>query len=174
MGWDFWNFVSTIGAFTIALSMLVFIHNWAKSKRKGKLASDDPWDGRTLEWTIPSPPPEHNFDIVPRVHERDDFWHRKYKEDKKGRPVPVPVGGSGEADAHGHGGHIHMPSPSYWPTVAAAGLPMMGWGVVRGAPLIAGETFQLTAMVVVLMGLGALTFLTGIFGWVLEPGTEPE
>jgi cytochrome c oxidase subunit I len=174
MGWDFWNFVSTIGAFMIALSMLVFMHNWAKSKRKGKLASDDPWDGRTLEWSIPSPPPEHNFDIVPRVHERDEFWHRKYKEDKKGRPVPVPVGGSGEADAHGHGGHIHMPSPSYWPTVAAAGLPMMGWGVVRGAPLIAGETFQLTAMVAVLMGLGALTFLTGIFGWVLEPGTEPE
>src|SRR5437867_9858547 len=76
MGWEFWNMISTIGAFTIALSMLVFMHNWSKSKRKVKIAPADPWDGRTIEWSIPSPPPEHNFDVVPHVHERDDFWHR--------------------------------------------------------------------------------------------------
>ncbi|MGH2721160.1 MAG: hypothetical protein ACRDJO_06100, partial [Actinomycetota bacterium] len=68
----------------------------------------------------------------------------------------------------------HMPSPSYWPTVAAAGLPIMAWGVVRGAPLYAGETFQLTGSVALMLAVGAITVLTGIFGWVLEPGTEPE
>jgi cytochrome c oxidase subunit 1 len=167
---------ATAGAFLIALSMLVFLHNWAKSKKKGRIASSDPWDGRTLEWAIPSPPPEHNFDVVPHVHERDDFWHRKYKEDKKGRPVPVPVGASSDAEAHGSGEHehIHMPSPSYWPAVAAAGLPLMGWGIVAGAPLFDSEKFELGLPVIGLLALGAVTLLTGIFGWVLEPGTEPE
>jgi cytochrome c oxidase subunit 1 len=180
MGWEFWNMVSTVGAFTIALSMLVFMHNWAKSKRKGRTVSADPWDGRTIEWSIPSPPPEHNFDEVPRIHERDDYWHRKYKEDKRGRPVPVPVGASGEAETHGsadgHGAHehIHMPSPSYWPVVAALGLPLIGWGMVHGAPLFTGETFTLGPVVVGLVALGAVMLLTGIFGWVLEPVAEPE
>ncbi|MGH7424954.1 MAG: cytochrome c oxidase subunit I, partial [Candidatus Methylomirabilales bacterium] len=138
MGWDFWNLVATVGAFMIAASFLVFMHNWTRSKRRGQKATADPWDGRSLEWTIPSPPPEHNFDEIPEVHARDELWHRKYSEDKRGRPVPVPVGGS-EA-GHGHGAHedggppghaIHMPSPSYWPLVAALGLPILAFGVLQ-------------------------------------------
>src|SRR2546426_4518720 len=53
-GWDFWNFVATIGSFIIALSVLVFIINVVRS-RKTAAASADPWDARTLEWTISSP-----------------------------------------------------------------------------------------------------------------------
>ena len=85
-GWDFWNFVSTIGAFLIALSVLVFIFNVCKS-RKNPHVGDDPWDARTLEWTIPSPPPEYNFTEIPLVTTRDDLWHRKYTEDDEGRAV---------------------------------------------------------------------------------------
>jgi cytochrome c oxidase subunit 1 len=76
LGWGFWNMVSTIGAFTIALSLLVFIANVIKTTRAGKVASADPWDGRTLEWSIPSPPPVYNFARVPQVHDRDELWGR--------------------------------------------------------------------------------------------------
>ena len=161
MGWGGYNLTETIGSFVIALSMLVFIFNWVKSKRNGRIAGPDPWDARTLEWTMTSPPPEHNFDEIPVVAARDDFWHKKYAEDPAGRPVPVPVGAA-EATAEGahddHGGHghkIHMPSPSYWPLVAALGLPLLAWGLVFGTmPLI---------------GLGILVLLGGFYGWVFEP-----
>ena len=87
MGWDFWNMVATIGSFLIAVSVLVFMWNVWKS-RKGPQVGADPWDARTLEWSIPSPPPEYNFAEVPLVTARDDLWHRKYEEDEEGRPVP--------------------------------------------------------------------------------------
>ena len=158
MGWAGYNLTETIGSFLIALSMLVFVFNWVKSKRNGRIAGPDPWDARTLEWSIPSPPPEHNFDEIPVVAARDAFWHKKYAEDPAGRPVPVPAGAA-EATAEGvHGDHdhkIHMPSPSYWPLVAGLGLPLIGWGLIFGVfPVI---------------GLGILVMLGGFYGWVFEP-----
>ncbi len=84
-GWDFWNFVATIGSFLIAVGVLVFMWNVWKS-RKAPLAQEDPWDARTLEWSIPSPPPEYNFAEVPLVTARDDWWRRKYAEGPDGRP----------------------------------------------------------------------------------------
>jgi len=163
-GWDFWNLVSTIGAFTIALSILVFMVNAVKSFRSKKVAAADPWDGRTLEWTISSPPPEHNFDEIPVVHALDDFWHRKYVEDKSGKLVRVPSGAAeddtGHASAGGshdaHGG-IHLPSPSYMPVIAALGLPIVGYGLIYGWYIAVA---------------GFLITLTGLYGWALEPGTE--
>ena len=86
-GWDVWNLVATVGSFLIAVAVLVFMYNVWKS-RKGPLVGDDPWDARTLEWSIPSPPPEYNFKVIPLVTARDDWWHRKYEEDAEGRPVP--------------------------------------------------------------------------------------
>jgi len=162
-GWSLWNMVSTVGAFMIAASILVFMRNWSHSKRKGKIASADPWDGRTLEWTIPSPPPEYNFAEIPLVQARDDFWHRKYTEDAKGRPVPIPVGaaeGTPEApgvhDDAGHG--IHLPSPSYFPLIAALGMPMMGYSVILSSWA--------------LFALATVVTLGGFYGWILEPPTE--
>ena len=62
------------------------------------MAPADPWDGRSLEWSIPSPPPEYNFAEIPVVEARDDWWHRKYTEDADGRLVKLPSGGSDEPD----------------------------------------------------------------------------
>ena len=87
-GWDFWNFFATIGSFVIAVSVAVFILNVIKTRRNKAMAPEDPWDARTLEWSIPSPPPEYNFAVVPLVTARDDWWHRKYEEGPDGRPVP--------------------------------------------------------------------------------------
>ena len=173
MGWDFWNAAATIGAFIIALSILVFIANVVKTSKSKERAPQDPWDARTLEWTIPTPPPEYNFAEIPVVHSRDDFWHRKYTEDEKGRLVRIPSGGSGEAsglheqaaehddhgDGHGHG--IHMPSPSYFPALGAVGIMIVGYGAIY---LKAGRWW--------LMAIGGLVLLAGIFGWGNEPLAE--
>jgi cytochrome c oxidase subunit 1 len=77
VGWDEWNLISTIGAFLIAVGMLIFVFNFIKSLTGPKVAGDDPWEGNTLEWLTSSPPPEHNFDQLPPIHsERPAFDER--------------------------------------------------------------------------------------------------
>src|SRR5262245_28501143 len=93
LGLTFWNQVATIGAFTIALGIGVFIVNVVKTQLRPKGVQEDIWDGRTLEWMTTSPPPVYNFEEIPVVHALDEFWHRKYAEDKTGKLVPVQAGG---------------------------------------------------------------------------------
>lgn len=67
-GWDFYNLLSTIGAFLIALSVAVFLANLLISWRQRDLAGDDPWEADTLEWLTSSPPPVYNFKDIPVVN----------------------------------------------------------------------------------------------------------
>ncbi|MFQ6019222.1 MAG: cbb3-type cytochrome c oxidase subunit I, partial [Dehalococcoidia bacterium] len=168
LGWEIWNMIATAGAFMIAASILVFMFNVFLSLRSKERVGADPWDGRTLEWTIPSPVPAYNFVTIPRVRARDDFWLQKYTEDELGRPLPVMAGGAGhqqEEEQHGEAeGHhnIHMPSPSYFPLIAALGLPIIGFGLI----------YQGDVTWLPLIAVGAVVFLVGLYGWALEPATE--
>jgi cytochrome c oxidase subunit I len=162
LGLTFWNEVSTAGAFLIAVAILVFIVNVIKTQVKPKgLEDEDPWDARTIEWMTSCPPPEYNFAEIPVVHSLDEFWHRKYAEDKSGKLVPVQAGGADHApedgDGHGGGHGIHLPGPSFWPLVAALGLPLMAYGVIYGWWLV---------------GLGAVVTLVGFYGWAVEPSVS--
>jgi cytochrome c oxidase subunit 1 len=142
LGWNFWNLVATIGAFTIALSFLVFLGNVVKTTRSGAPAPADPWDGRTLEWTIPSPPPVYNFAVEPVVHDRDDFWVQKYG-DGHGTPPRKPA-----APAHVDTSSIHMPPPSYWPILlAAAFLFMVSGALVSIYQVVLGGFLTLFCMI---------------------------
>jgi cytochrome c oxidase subunit I len=67
LGWGGLNLLSTIGAFVIALSMVVFAVNVVLALRRPVPAGDDPWGGHTLEWATTSPPPRHNFDALPPI-----------------------------------------------------------------------------------------------------------
>jgi len=158
LGLTFWNQISTAGAYLIALSVLMFIINVIRTQRRPKgLANEDPWDARTIEWMTSCPPPVHNFDEIPTIHSLDEFWHRKYVEDHKtGTLVPVQAGAAPEHDeGRPTGGHaIHLPSPSFWPLVAAIGLPIIGYGVLYSWWLV---------------GIGAFVMLVGFYGWALEP-----
>jgi cytochrome c oxidase subunit 1 len=142
LGWNFWNLISTIGAFTIALSFLVFIGNVIKTLRAGKVASPDPWDGRTLEWSIPSPPPVYNFARVPQVHDRDDFWLQKHGDGHGAapRPKPAPVTAAEIAA-------IHMPPTSFWPIVLALMMAVMISGLLISTyQIIVGGLLTLVCM----------------------------
>ena len=61
------NRVVSIAGFCIGLSFAVFLVNLIYSWRFGPVAGRNPWRALTLEWTLPSPPPEHNFDEIPTV-----------------------------------------------------------------------------------------------------------
>ena len=62
-----YNEISTVGSFILALGIFVTLVNVLRSARHGAAAGPDPWQGNTLEWFTPSPPPVNNFDTVPRV-----------------------------------------------------------------------------------------------------------
>jgi cytochrome c oxidase subunit I len=136
-----------VGSMILGLSFLVFLINILKTWRAGRNAPADPWNGSTLEWSIPSPPQEWNFAEVPTVHGRDPLWEAKRQ---RGGQLPEPPLVSGQG--------IHLPHPSYWPVVAALGilgmmtgvilLPHIGpWGIMAG---------------------GAILFF-GVFKWAFEP-----
>jgi len=73
-GWGPLNFVATIGAFTIGLSVLIFVVNAVKSWFAGEVAGPNPWKSYGLEWATPSPPPPYNFAHTPVTTSRHPLW----------------------------------------------------------------------------------------------------
>src|SRR5687767_15234824 len=60
-GWDSYNMMSSIGAYMLFAATAIFVYNFFVSRKRGAIAGANPWNAGTLEWTIPSPPPEYNF-----------------------------------------------------------------------------------------------------------------
>jgi cytochrome c oxidase subunit 1 len=67
-----WNFVSSIGAYIFAAGLLVFMFGVAYAFWRKERAAGNPWGkgATTLEWTLSSPPPFHQFDVLPRIVDR--------------------------------------------------------------------------------------------------------
>ncbi|MGE5224413.1 MAG: cytochrome c oxidase subunit I [Omnitrophica WOR_2 bacterium] len=150
LGWDTLNLLETIGAFLIAISILIFMWNFIKSMRSGEQALADPWDGQTLEWTVSSPPPDYNFAVIPVVHSRRPAWDIKYPggNPEKGHPIPA----QGEEPPRNP---IHLPAGSFNPIGTALGLLVLGFGMVY--------------MTGWMIALGVALMFFGIIGWVNEP-----
>jgi cytochrome c oxidase subunit 1 len=144
MGWNTGNLISSLGAYLLGFGILIYFLVLIWSRLRGERAGPDPWDARTLEWSIPSPPPEYNFVVIPKVRARDAWWYEKHH---------------GEEAAQEHSAHagIHMPDQSWYPLFAAAGL------------LVAGLSFASYNLTGSLVGLSLL--LVSIYLWALEgPG----
>jgi cytochrome c oxidase subunit 1 len=147
LGWNGLNLVASIGAGLLAISFVVFLVNVVRAARTGVVAGPDPWDGRTLEWSVPSPPPPYNFARLPTVSDRDDLWVRKTG---RGAARPAPPAGRPEP--------IHMPPPSWWPILLAASLLLM----VTGALISIGQVI-----------VGGLLTLYCIYRFAMEYHHKP-
>ncbi|MBI2706312.1 MAG: cytochrome c oxidase subunit I [Actinobacteria bacterium] len=159
-GFDLWNKVATIGSYTLASSVLLFIFNIFYSKKKAKEMpppGPDPWDARTIEWMIDSPAPEWNFDPPPTVTRVDEFWYRKYADTPDHRLVRIAK--TEDVVQHSDGKGVHLPSPSYWPIITAFGLPIIAYGMI----------FTLWLALV-----GGIIVVTGLYGWAFEPPDDDE
>jgi cytochrome c oxidase subunit 1 len=62
------NIISSLGAIVMIFGLAIIIINLVRSARYGEKAPADPWGGKTLEWTIPSPPPLENFEDIPKIN----------------------------------------------------------------------------------------------------------
>lgn len=155
-GYDNMNFISTIGAFLMGIGTIAFLINIFVTWAKPRNASNDPWeDGRTLEWTIPSPPPEYNFKQTPLVRGYDAWWMEKM-EGKTSITPAEPVGS------------IHMPSPSILPFIMSIGLFVAGFGFIYDKLIVAGVGLAIT------LGCMAVRSMIDDHGFHIEPEDQDK
>jgi cytochrome c oxidase subunit 1 len=141
MGWAGMNLVATVGAFTIALGVLVFLANVLRTVRRGAAAGRDPWGGATLEWATDSPPPACNFPAPPVVHGREPLWEAP-REPRHvtglavdSREILATTVVDAVPDLR-----VDFPSPTPWPFVSAIATTVLfigsiftPWAVVWGS-----------------------------------------
>lgn len=162
-GYNFnlWNMVATIGAAMIGISFLYFFWIiWSSKKHSVKnnlKVGPDPWDARSLEWSIQSPTPAHNFDYAPTVRVLDDFWYRKYQENEEGTLQPIAT--AEEIAQPGDGKGVHLPSPSFWPIVFSVGLLIVAYGLIYTKLLVIP---------------GGILVVAAFAGWANEPSVDPQ
>jgi cytochrome o ubiquinol oxidase subunit 1 len=140
--WQPYLIVAEVGALVILCGIIATIAQLVVSIRTRDQRRDltgDPWNGRTLEWSTTSPPPEYNFAVLPQVDSLDAFWAMKYS----GKPRP-PV----------HYASIEMPAKS------ANGFVTAFFAVVTGFALI----WHIWWMALVGLACAIVTLL--VFGWV--------
>ncbi len=161
MGWHDLNLTATIGAFILAFSVLLLLINIWRSLTVGKRADADPWDGRSLEWSVPSPPPKYNFERLPIVHARDVLWAEKYglgAEPPSAIPEP---GGPQTRQEKGKPPLEYMPPDNYQPPPASP-LPI----IIAGALLMVAIGAMVTWIRVVFLGIAVV--LLGAIGMGFE------
>jgi cytochrome c oxidase subunit 1 len=90
-----YNQISTVGSWILAAGVLVTVINVARSLKSGAIAGPDPWKANTLEWFVPSPPPENNFDVIPRVRSLEPMKDIRREVERHSsnprRPAPASV-----------------------------------------------------------------------------------
>jgi cytochrome c oxidase subunit I+III len=141
VGWGDLNLLATLGAGLIALSVLAFIANVARSLARGSPATANPWRAGTLEWATASPPPSYNFAALPVVSGHEPLW-------EQGENPPVVTGLSDKSPQvlvttllHARPDHrVIMPGPSIWPLISALAVTILfvgsiftPWAVVWGS-----------------------------------------
>ncbi|MCM3110275.1 cytochrome c oxidase subunit I [Lederbergia lenta] len=112
------NLISSIGAGVMAIAVLIMLVNIIITSVKNVKVGNDPWeDGRTLEWSIPSPPPFYNFKQLPLVRGIDAFWLEKME----GKDEMTPAEPLGD---------VHMPNGSIIPVFISLGFFIASFGAI--------------------------------------------
>ena len=143
-GWNNGNLISTVGAFLMAVAVVILLVNIVVTSVKNVKVGNDPWqDGRTLEWAISSPAPEYNFERLPLVRGYDAWWLEKM-EGRNGMTPAEPLG------------DIHMPNNSILPVIISFGLFVAAFGALYNATdkewtipvMVIGLLISFTAMLI--------------------------
>jgi cytochrome c oxidase subunit 1 len=150
MGWGPLNLIATLGSWMIAASVLVFLVNVVRTCRRASARVErDPWGAGTLEWSVPLPPPPHNFDALPIVYGRDPLW------EPAGQPSCV-AGLAADArevltttalDAQPDTRPL-FPSPSIWPFISAIATTILFIGSVFTPWAIVWGSFPVAAALI--------------------------
>jgi cytochrome c oxidase subunit I len=181
MGLESLNLLATIGAFILAFAFAVMFFNVFWTLKCGDLAPADPWDGRTLEWSIASPPPEYNFARIPNVRARDDFWATKYGR-AGSRGLAMLAAGTiprVQTQADKPEDPIHLPEPSIYPLILAAGVTLMGVGAMTGIGQLAWLRIFWIGLSVVFISMIGMSFEYAAWGeaergMAAVSGTDPR
>jgi cytochrome o ubiquinol oxidase subunit 1 len=99
--WHPWLLVAACGALVILAGIILQIVQLVVSIRRRAALQDgtgDPWNGRSLEWATPSPPPAFNFAVLPHVHGEEPYWgmkqrareHRELSEEPDYADIEMP------------------------------------------------------------------------------------
>ncbi len=161
-GWDLFNAMSTGGAYLLAVSIVVFVWNFLSSMKRGAIAGPNPWNAPTLEWSIPSPPPEYNFAQTPEVHSRYPMW------DQRASDVDHPKVNLTEGKSPEQMG-IVMPYNTIKPLVVALGMVLMFCGLIASRDPATGGSKPVLWVIFA----GAAVMIGALYSWLLSP-LEPE
>ena len=155
-GFEAWNQIATVGSFILGVGIFIgvvqFIHSFYSKRLKP--AGKNPWDARSLEWTLSSPVKDYNFARTPKIKARDQAWENNYGS-KENHSEKEPL------DDHG----VHMPDRSWCPLITAFGLFVMALGLLFHKSIDAtGELVRDYKMAIV----GGVVFVVGVIMWALE------
>jgi hypothetical protein len=150
-GWGTLNLVATIGAVTIAASVLIFTINAILSWRRDSAADANPWASSGLEWAVASPPPSYNFLHAPMVESRHPLWETTldlpvltgFRKDRREVLVTTTF------DARPDSLHEH-PTDSIWPLYLALCMGLLFIGSIFSPYFVLG---------------GLALSLIGLAGW---------
>ena len=172
-GWESFNMLSSIGAAVLVLGTLIFAINFLKNRNSGPKAPNDPWGAGTLEWSIPSPPPDYNFAEIPVVTSRYPLWDLKSPEKTAGIAHSAPDS-MVITDAHA----VPMHEETEYKTAAQLGIPMP-FNTVKPAIaalaliiMFSGLMFMHLGHFGVAMSItisGAVLFVGTLYAWLTSP-----
>jgi cytochrome c oxidase subunit I len=151
VGWTSYNVIESIGGYVTAVGILVLFANLVYSYFRGAPSGPDPWHGPTLEWTIPSPPPEYNFATIPTVSSAYPNW-----EDEAPSSLALDQGHQQHVSTISDGWTaeiVEMPHASPWPLVLAAALTV-------AFALLVVQKYAYAAIMLVVVGLALVAWHT--------------
>ena len=137
-GWHPWLVVAAFGAFLILcgiICQLIMVIVSIRDQHKNRVGND-PWDARTLEWSISSPPPFYNFAHLPKILGRDTFWLEKEQSQGKKPATPKYV-------------DIHMPKNTSIGFIIGVFSGLFGFGMVWQMPLLSALGFVVMFIAVI-------------------------
>jgi cytochrome c oxidase subunit I+III len=157
LGWDVPNLISTVGAFILALGMLVFVVNVIRSVRRGDPAPDNPWSGDSLEWAVTSPPPVYQFWSLPVVWSRHPLWEQrdldapdatlaKELEVMRGKPTGWRSTLTVSTKDGRPEGIAWIPGPTIWPLALSVSFCVLFTGALINSVSITGFGVLATAV----------------------------